>query len=449
MNGYLPQDRASRQAMLESVGISLDRLFDMVPDQLRFEGESDHLQKEGYAEYEVIRALDALASKNVDSKRFDSYLGGGIYDHYQPAAVRHLTQRQEFLTAYTPYQAEISQGTMQAIFEWQSYICRLTGLDVSNASMYDGASSAAEAMLMACRTKKRSRVFVSEGVNPEIVKTIRTYLHAVGFEVVLGALDKNGQTESFLPAEEDEYAAWLIQSPNYYGIVEDLTGFAEKAHASGALAVASCDLISLALLKPPGECGIDIAVGDGQSLGLPQNFGGPTVGYMATTNELLRRMPGRICGETVDRDGKRCYVLTIQAREQHIRREKATSNICSNQALLATSATIYLAMMGESGLREVALQSQSKAMYLLGKLVETGLFEPVFKGAFFREFALRPVKDLDLVALNKALLDDGILGGYVLPGNMWLIAVTEKKTLAQLDRFVAAVTRFAGKEVAK
>lgn len=449
MNGYLPQDRASRQAMLESVGISLDKLFDMVPEQLMFDGESEHLDRDGLSELAVIRALETLASKNVDSKRYDSYLGGGIYDHFQPAAVRHLTQRQEFLTAYTPYQAEISQGTMQAIFEWQSYICRLTGLDVSNASMYDGPSSAAEAMLMACRAKNRSRVFVSEGVNPETVKTIRTYLHAVDFDVVVGALDENGQTAGFLPEEGDDYAAWLIQSPNYYGVVEDLESFAEKAHASGALAIASCDLVSLALLKPPGECGIDIAVGDGQSLGLPQNFGGPTVGYMATTNALLRRMPGRICGETVDRNGNRCYVLTIQAREQHIRREKATSNICSNQALLATSATIYLAMMGEEGLREVALQSQTKALYLRDKLVETGLFEPIFKGAFFREFALRPVAGLDLAALNKALLDERILGGYVLPGNMWLIAVTEKKTVAQLDRFVDAVKRLAKKEVTK
>lgn len=449
MNGYLPQDRESRRAMLESVGIDLDKLFDMVPEQLQYDGTCDCLNEEGLSELEVIRALEALASKNVDSRRYDSYLGGGIYDHYQPSAIRHLTQRQEFLTAYTPYQAEISQGTMQAIFEWQSYICRLTGLDVSNASMYDGPSSAAEAMLMACRAKRRNRVFVSEGVNPETRQTIRTYLHAVGFDIVVGALDENGQTQQFLPEEGDEYAAWLIQSPNYYGVVEDLESFAEKAHAAGALAVASCDLVSLALLKSPGECGIDIAVGDGQSLGLPQNFGGPTVGYMATTDALLRRMPGRICGQTVDRDGKTCYVLTIQAREQHIRREKATSNICSNQALLATTATIYLAMMGEAGLTEVALQSQTKAMYLRDKLIETGLFEPVFKGAFFREFALRPVDGVDLKALNEALLDEHILGGYVLPGNMWLIAVTEKKTVEQLDRFVDAVKRLAKKEVAK
>lgn len=448
MNGYLPQDRASRQAMLASVGIDLEKLFDMVPEQLKFDGESEHLDRDGMSELEVIRALEKLAAKNVNSKACDGYLGGGIYDHYQPSVVRHLTSRQEFLTAYTPYQAEISQGTLQAIFEWQSYICRLTGLDVSNASMYDGASSAAEAMLMACRQKKRNRVFVSEGVNPEVIATIRTYLHAVGFDIVVGALDENGQTNAFLPQEGEEYAAWLVQSPNYYGVVEDMASFAEKAHASGALAVASCDLVSLALLKTPGECGIDIAVGDAQSLGLPQNFGGPTVGYMATTDALIRRMPGRICGETVDRDGKRAYVLTIQAREQHIRREKATSNICSNQALLATSATIYLAMMGEEGLSEVALQSQTKAMYLQQKLLETGYFEPVFKGAFFREFALRPKEGVDLVALNKALIDVCILGGYVLPGNMWLIAVTEKKTREQLDRFVDEVVRILKKEVA-
>ena len=334
---------------------------------------------------------------------------------------------------------------MQAIFEWQSYICRLTGLDVSNSSMYDGASAAAEAMLLAMRATRRDKVWISGGLNPEYIETIKTYLLSSGFTVEVGTVAADGKTAD-MPTAGD-YAAFLIQSPNFYGVVEDLARFAEAAHAVGALAAASCDPISLALLKRPGDLGIDIVSGEAQALGIAQSFGGPALGYLAVKQKLMRQMPGRIAGETVDAAGKRAYVLTLQAREQHIRRERATSNICSNQALLATAATIYLALQGRSGLREVAEQSAAKAIYLHDRLVATGLFRPLYDFPYFREFALQAVGDLDLTDLNRQLLNYGILGGLVLPEKAWLLAVTEKKTQAQLDRLVAAVVEIAGQEV--
>ncbi len=439
MKGYLPIDREQRAKMLADVGLDIDALFSSIPANMRLrQTEFSHLAKEGLSEMEIREKIEKLAAKNISTNEYDCYLGAGIYDHYTPSAVGHLVQRQEFLTAYTPYQAEISQGTLQAIFEWQSYICRLTGLDISNSSMYDGASTAAEAMLLALRVKRKlDKVWISAGLNPEYKKTVRTYLESAGFEVVEGELDAAGKT-TVMPKEEG-FAAFLIQSPNFYGVVEDLEEFAAAAHQVGALAALSCDLISLALLEQPGAAGIDIACGEAQSLGIPQNFGGPAVGFMAVKQEFMRQMPGRIAGETVDSEGKTCYVLTIQAREQHIRREKATSNICTNQALLATSATIYLALNGRSGLREVAEQSALKAIYLHDQLVASGLFEPLYDSAYFREFALKARADIDLEQLNKDLLAKKIIGGLVLADNVWLLAVTEKKSREMLDRLVAEV----------
>ncbi|NLB10427.1 MAG: aminomethyl-transferring glycine dehydrogenase subunit GcvPA, partial [Clostridiaceae bacterium] len=404
------------------------------------------LAKAGLSEMEIRREITALADKNISIDDYVCYLGAGIYDHFTPAAVGHLISRQEFLTAYTPYQAEISQGTLQAIFEWQSYICRLTGMDVANSSMYDGASAAAESMLLAIRAKRKlDKVWVSGGLNPEYLQTIRTYLHAAGLEVEIGELDAEGKT-SDMP-EEKGYAAFLIQSPNYYGVVEDLESFARAAHEVDALAAASCDPISLALLKRPGDLGCDIVTGEAQALGIAPSFGGPALGYMAVTKKLMRQIPGRLAGETVDADGKTAYVLTIQAREQHIRREKATSNICTNQALLATAATIYLALNGRSGLREVAEQSAAKAIYLHDRLISTGLFTPLYDSPYFREFALKPAVELELKELNRKLLKQGIIGGLVLPEDAWLLAVTEKKTKEQLDHLVFAVLAIAKGEV--
>ena len=442
MTAYLPMDREERREMLASVGVDLDHLFDSIQESQRLKKtDFEGLPAKGLSELEVVERLKALADLNERTDNFDSYLGAGFYDHYQPAAVKHLISRTEYLTAYTPYQAEISQGTLQAIFEWQSYICRLTGMDVSNASMYDGASAAAEAALMACRDKRLYKVFVSEGLHPEYIETIQTYCEAADVEVVLGALDEDGKTADF--PEEKGYACFMVQSPNFYGVVEDLSLVVEKAHAVGALAAASCDLISLALLQRPGDKGVDIVTGEAQALGIPMTFGGPGVGYMAVTQKLLRKMPGRIAGETVDRDGKTSYVLTIQAREQHIRRERATSNICTSQALMATSATIWLALMGASGIRDVAEQSAAKALYLQEKLVASGLFEKVYDAAVFREFAVTPTGDLDLNKLNKDLLEEKIFGGLVVDDTMWLLAVTEKKTKQAMDKFVDTVVRLA------
>ncbi|MDI9460613.1 MAG: aminomethyl-transferring glycine dehydrogenase subunit GcvPA [Saccharofermentanales bacterium] len=448
MKGYLPIDREQRTEMLADVGIGIEDLFAAIPEEIRLrETDFAHLAQHGLSEMEIRREISALADKNISTADYDSYLGAGIYDHFTPAAVSHLIGRQEFLTAYTPYQAEISQGTLRAIFEWQSYICRLTGLDVSNSSMYDGASAAAEAMLLAIRATRRDKVWISGGLNPEYIDTIKTYLLPSGFTVEVGTVAADGRTAD-MPTAGD-YAAFLIQSPNFYGVVEDLAAFAEAAHAVGTLAAASCDPISLALLKRPGDLGIDIVSGEAQVLGVAQSFGGPALGYLAVKQKLMRQMPGRIAGETVDDAGNTAYVLTLQAREQHIRRERATSNICSNQALLATAATIYLALQGRSGLREVAEQSAARAIYLHDRLVATGLFKSLYNAAYFREFALQPVGDLDLKELNRRLLDYKILGGLVLPEKAWLLAVTEKKSQAQLDRLVAAVVEITDQVVSQ
>jgi glycine dehydrogenase subunit 1 len=435
MTGYLPMNREVRREMLASVGVDLDQLFSMIPecDCINVD-EFQALKEEGMSEMEVAESLKALAAKNMNSEAYDSYLGAGYYDHYQPAAVHHLISRSEFLTSYTPYQAEISQGTLQAIFEWQSYITRLTGLPVANASLYDAASGAAEGLLLSCREKRRYKVFVSEGVHPDTMETIKTYMHAADIEVVTGALDENGQTTDY-PTEDKAFAGFLVQNPNFYGVVEDLELLAEKAHAVDALAAVSQDPVSLAILKRPGDCGVDIAVGEAQSLGLPLSFGGPGAGYMAVTDRLMRKMPGRICGATVDRQGRTSYVLTIQAREQHIRRERATSNICTSQALMATAATIWLALQGATGLVDVAEQSASKAIYLEEKLTAGGCFKRVYKSPYFREFLIEAKEGIDMAKLNADLLEEGVIGGLVLPGNRMLIAVTEKKSKAQLDCF--------------
>ncbi len=446
MTGYLPMDREERREMLASVGVDLDQLFSMIPecDRVRVK-EFQALQADGMSEMEVVDRVKGLADKNLSGACYDSYLGAGYYDHYQPSAVKHLISRSEFLTSYTPYQAEISQGTLQAIFEWQSYITRLTGLPVANASLYDAASGSAEGLLLACRDKRRYKVFVSEGVHPDSLETIRTYCHAADIEVVTGSLDGEGRTTDF-PGEKGEYAGFLVQSPNFYGVVEDLDLLAEKAHAVDALALVSQDPVSLAILKRPGDSGVDIAVGEAQSLGLPLSFGGPGAGYMAVTDKLMRKMPGRICGATVDRQGRTSYVLTIQAREQHIRRERATSNICTSQALMATAATIWLALQGSSGLLDVAEQSAAKAIYLEKKLTEGGCFKRVYSAPYFREFLVEAREGLDLDKLNADLLEEGIIGGLVLPGNRMLIAVTEKKTKEQLDSFAESVLRLCGRQ---
>ena len=441
MSGYIPINREKRKELLESVDLKLENLFQSIPDDVKLKNiESLNLPMEGMSEAEIVEALTELAERNKRVDQYDSYLGAGFYDHYIPSVINHIISRQEFLTSYTPYQAEMSQGTLQAIFEWQSYICRLTGLDVSNSSIYDGASAAAEALLLACRQTRKEKVWVSAGLNPEYINTIKTYFHAAGLEVEIGQLNEQGNSNGTYP-EGNDYAAFMIQSPNFFGIVEDQSELSQKAHAVKAMAVVSADLISLGLLKKPGDFDVDIACGEAQPLGVPLNFGGPAVGYLAAKEKLLRKMPGRIAGLTEDSDGNRAIVLTIQAREQHIRRERATSNICTNQALLATAATIYLALNGKSGLKEVAEQSAAKAIYLEKELLKTGYFEKVYDAPFFREFSIR-LKDQNFVninELNKALLEKNIIGGLALDDQTWLLAVTEKKTKQKMDQFVETV----------
>ena len=441
MSGYIPINREKRKELLESVDLKLENLFQSIPDDVKLKNiESLNLPMEGMSEAEIVEALTELAERNKRVDQYDSYLGAGFYDHYIPSVINHIISRQEFLTSYTPYQAEMSQGTLQAIFEWQSYICRLTGLDVSNSSIYDGASAAAEALLLACRQTRKEKVWVSAGLNPEYINTIKTYFHAAGLEVEIGQLNEQGNSNGTYP-EGNDYAAFMIQSPNFFGIVENQSELSQKAHAVKAMAVVSADLISLGLLKKPGDFDVDIACGEAQPLGVPLNFGGPAVGYLAAKEKLLRKMPGRIAGLTEDSDGNRAIVLTIQAREQHIRRERATSNICTNQALLATAATIYLALNGKSGLKEVAEQSAAKAIYLEKELLKTGYFEKIYDAPFFREFSIR-LKDQNFVninELNKALLEKNIIGGLALDDQTWLLAVTEKKTKQKMDQFVETV----------
>jgi glycine dehydrogenase subunit 1 len=393
---------------------------------------------DGISELEAAKRLKALAKANANTENYTCFLGAGAYDHFIPAVVDSLLSRQEFYTAYTPYQPEISQGTLQAIFEYQSLICMLTGMDVSNASVYDGASAVAEAALMACGAAKRNEVLVARSANPDSRDVLKTYTSFRGVKVTEFGY-KNGaiDIENLESLISENTAAVIVQTPNFFGIVEDIEVIADMAHSHGALLIASCDPIALALLKAPGDAGADIAVGEGQPMGIPLSFGGPYLGFFAAKESLMRRMPGRIVGETVDKNGKRCFVLTIQTREQHIRREKATSNICSNEALCALAATIYLAAMGKEGLREAAEQCVSKSHYAQGALISTGRFKPVFSAPFFKEFAVK--YDGDISKLNTRLLSDNIIGGYDLGhaypelSGAWLVAVTEKRTKAEID----------------
>lgn len=441
MRPYIPNTERQKAEMLAVIGAgSISQLFDSVPESVRLNRRLD--LPEALSELEVAKRLKGLAKRNVNTEDYACFLGAGAYDHFIPAVVDSLLSRQEFYTAYTPYQPEISQGTLQAIFEYQSLICSLTGMDVANASVYDGASAVAEAAVMACSAAKRNKVLVAKNLNPEYRDVLKTYARFKGIEVAEFGF-KNGAVDisALEGMTADDTAAVIVQTPDFFGIVEDVKQISDIAHKHGALLVACCDPISLALLKSPGEAGADIAVGEGQAMGNPLSFGGPYLGFFAAKESLLRRMPGRIVGETVDRNGKRCFVLTIQTREQHIRREKATSNICSNEALCALAATIYLSVMGKEGLLEAARQCAQKSHYAYDKLISTGSFKPVFDAPFFKEFAVR--YDGDINKLNNHLLECGMIGGYDLGrdypelSGAWLVAVTEKRTKGEIDALAA------------
>ena len=443
--GYVPTTAAERAAMLRDVGLPPDAgLSACIPEAVRLRtpvGLPPALDA-----LSLARHMQALSDRNRPADRAVCFLGAGAYDHFVPAAVDAVVSRQEFATAYTPYQPEISQGTLQAIFEFQSTMCALTGLDVSNSSMYDGATAAAEALLMAHRHTGRPRVLVATSVHPGVRAVLATYASFTG--LVLEDCREDGTPCAPTPgasASFDDVAAVLVQSPDFFGRIHDLALPAAFAHAAGALSIAYCDPLSLAVLRSPGECGADVAVGDVQPLGQRLSFGGPWAGYLTTRDALVRRMPGRIAGETVDKEGRRGFVLTLQAREQHIRREKATSNLCTNQALCATAATVHCAVAGPGGLAEAARQCIAKADDLRARLAATGDFEPLHDGPLFRECAVR-VRGGDVAGLNRALLAQGFVGGLDLGSvdaalaGCWLVAVTEKRTRAEIDAFVAAAS---------
>lgn len=441
MSSYIPNTDAQQKEMLKAIGCSsIDELFSDIPQEVRLEKPLN--LPEPMAEIELVRHMENLASKNSHGGQYACFLGAGVYDHYIPAVVEHIISRSEFYTAYTPYQPEISQGTLQAIYEYQTMICELTGMEVANASMYDGATALAEAALMACQATRRDRILIAQSVNPEYREVLRTYVRYQEKEIVELNFDSSGTVDlnRLEEAITDDTAAVIVQSPNFFGIIENLKAIGELAHNNKALFIVCTDPISLGLLQPPGKLGADIVVGEGQSLGNSMSFGGPYLGFFAATAKLMRRMPGRVVGETVDREGKRGFVLTLQTREQHIRREKATSNICTNQALNALAATVYLSLLGKRGIREVALQCLHKARYLYDKLLDTGYFTPVFSGPFFKEFAVKSTVPVSL--LNERLLKSGIIGGYDLEKaypdlkNGWLLAVTEKRTREEMDKLV-------------
>ena len=432
MGGFVPNTPQDRQKMLQSMGCSsVDDLYCDVPASMRVK-ELDLAP--GMSEMEALGAMEAMAAKNT---RFRSvFRGAGSYDHYIPAIVRRVTSKEEFVTAYTPYQAEISQGVLQSVFEYQTMICGLTGMDVSNASVYDGATAAAEAVMM-CRDRRREAAVVSGAVNPQTLGVLRTYCasRSVTLTVVPA---KNGRTDAdaMRAAMDGSTACLLFQQPNFFGMLEDCEALCALAHEGGAKAVMAFEPISLGVLKTPGECGADIAVGEGQPLGLPMGFGGPYLGIMAASAAMMRKLPGRIVGATADAAGRRAYVLTLQAREQHIRREKASSNICSNEALCAMTAAVYLAAVGPQGLQKCAESCYANAHYAAEQLCAVPGFSLRWEDEFFNEFVTScPV---DAETLNRRLSAKGILGGLPVEGGL-LWCATEKQSRAQIDELAAAV----------
>ena len=433
MGSYIPSTREERLAMLESIGMhSFDELYADIPEALRLK---DGLSlPSGLSELEVAQKIEEIAGKNT---RFSHiFRGAGSYQHYIPAIVKQVTSKEEFVTAYTPYQAEISQGLLQSIFEYQTMICELTGMDVSNASVYDGATAAAEAAAM-CRDRKRGTICVSASVDPKTISVIRTYCFGSGAPLVI-LPEKDGLTdmESWNAMDTSSIACLIIQTPNYHGLIEDGASIANAVHNSGAKLIASCNPIALGLLETPGEFGADVAVGEGQPLGLPMGCGGPSLGFMASTKDMMRKLPGRIVGQTADVDGKRAYVLTLQAREQHIRREKASSNICSNEALCAMTAAVYLSAMGSAGLEKVAASCMANARYLLEELTALG-FTRKYTGEFFHEFVT--ICPCDAAVLSEKLAAHGYLSGLVTGQTEMLWCTTEMNTKSEIDGLIAVI----------
>lgn len=433
-NKFIPHTEEDVKLMLDKIGVkSIDDLYGDVPQEVIF--RQDYDIPSAMSEIELRKHFEELGKKNTALTVFG---GGGVYDHYSPSVINHILARSEFYTAYTPYQPEISQGTLQYIFEYQSIISELTGLEAANASMYDGATATAEVMfMMVASAKKKNRVLLSSTISPRVAAVVKTYakFHGVNLAMIP---EKDGVTDLGAVKNEltkGDVAGVIVPQPNRYGIIEDFSGLADMVHESKGYLAVNADPSALAVLRTPAEWGADVACGDGQSLGMPMQFGGPYLGYIACSKSMLRKMPGRVVGATKDADGKRAFVLTLQAREQHIRREKATSNICSNQSLMALYATIYVALMGKEGMKEVNRLSCDGAHYLYDRLVESGKFTPAFPGKpFLKEFTLKT--DLNIDEINKKLMANGIMGGIDLGNGLVEFAVTEKRTKDEIDNLI-------------
>ena len=431
MGSYVPSTPAQRQEMLEAIGLhDFRQLYRDVPEEMLLRDGLD--LPEGMSELEVSRTMTAMAAEN---RVYGTVLrGAGAYDHYIPSIVKYIPAKEEFLTAYTPYQAEMSQGLLQSIFEYQTMICELTGMDVSNASVYDGATAAAEAAAM-CRDRKRRVTLISGAAHPDTINTVYTYCYGTGDELrIVPTRDGKTDMDALREMLTADVASFYVQQPNFFGQLEDAEALGALTHEAGALYIMGCNPIALAVMKTPRDCGADIAVGEGQPLGLPMGCGGPYLGYMATTDKLMRQLPGRIVGETADAQGRRAYVLSLQAREQHIRREKASSNICSNEALCALTAGLYMAAMGPDGMAQAAEQSMAKAHYLAGALCAVDGVELVYDGPFFHEFVTRLPERENVLA---ALAEGDILGGLPIGEDGVLWCATEKVSRAQLDKAVS------------
>jgi glycine dehydrogenase subunit 1 len=439
---YIPNSPDERADMLRQIGVaSTEKLFDSIPEGLRLR---EHLNvPAAMSELELLKRFAEMGARNQAAQR-TGFLGGGAYSHYTPTIVDHLISRSEFFTAYTPYQPEISQGTLQAIFEFQTLVCQLTGMDIANASMYDGSTAMAEAVLMAERVTRRSKVIVSSAIHPQYLEVAHTYVQHAGIDLHRAEFDPaSGQTPvSAFDAIDDQTAAVVVQSPNFFGCIENLPALAEKAHAAGALLIVTVtEAMSFGLLKSPGAGGADIVVAEGQSFGVPLSYGGPYVGLFATRDKYARQIPGRLVGEAYDKNGRRGFVLTLATREQHIRREKATSNICTNEGLIALAATIYLETMGRRGIQEVAQQCAQKAHYAAREIGKLEGFSLLYSAPFFNEFVVRapaPASQL----LDKLAREKGIDGGIALSRfdshlpNDFLVCVTEMNTREQIDALV-------------
>jgi len=438
---YIPNSPEERTEMLHQVGLnSAEELFDSIPQDLRLTRNLDTTP--ALSEIELLDGFERLAARNPGARR-TSFLGAGAYQHYIPTIVDHIISRSEFFTAYTPYQPEIAQGTLQAIFEFQTLVCQLTGMEVANASMYDGSTALAEAVLMAERVTRRSKVIACGAIHPEYLEVITTYVQHAGIELLHAPADQEtGQTSGALDLLDDKTAALVVQSPNFFGCIEDVAALAEKAHAVGALLIVTVtEAMSLGLLRSPGACGADIVVAEGQSFGVPLSFGGPYVGLFATREKYARQIPGRLVGEAYDKEGRRGFVLTLATREQHIRREKATSNICTNEGLIALATTVYLETMGRRGLQEAATQCAQKAAYAAKRIGELEGFSVPFSGPRFNEFVVRAPGDAQRL-LARLASQRNITGGLPLSRyypdrpNEFLVCVTEINSRAQIDALV-------------